>query len=119
MAGKKQTFREKHTAPILIGLMVLVAMVCLFLVVQISGLDNKPKWWPDQVGAQENAVRLENAISTQLTAIRPGDAQQWSVALTPAEINAWLEHRLRATVETHAGSNAWTNEIESVRVAVI
>ncbi len=114
------TLWQTHGTRVLVGLMVLVAAVCVVVVVQIRGLENKPRWWDQAWDVQdaEQAVQIENAISTQLTALRPIDAQQWSVALTPGEINTWLAHRLRATVETHAGEGAWPNGLDAIRVAI-
>ncbi len=119
MTRSQPTKRERYTVAAIISLMAVVALVCVVLVVMLSRLDHQPRWWPGGVESAEKAVQLENAISTQLTAVRPPESPRWTAALSASEINAWLEHRLRPTVETHAGADAWTNEIDAIRVSIL
>jgi len=96
--------------------MVLVAVVCVFVVIQLGGLDDTPLWWASETEGIDSAVRLENAITTQLTAVRKPGEERWSVAISEGEINAWLAHRLRPTLETHKGEAVWPEGLDSVRV---
>ena len=98
--------------------MLLVALLCVFVVVQLAGLNNTPEWWVNETPDNESAVRLENAITTQLTAIRKPGEERWSVALSEDEINAWLSHRLRPTIETHRGDDAWPDGLGALRVEI-
>lgn len=112
------SFWDKHTPKAIIAAMVLVALACVFVVIQLAGLNDTPAWWVHETNDRESAVRLENAITTQLTAVRqPGD-ERWSVAISEPEINAWLAHRLRPTIETHQGPDAWPAGLGSVRVDI-
>jgi hypothetical protein len=100
--------------------MLLVVVLCSALVLKLSGIDEVPKWWPSDSEATtpDQAVQLENTMTTQLTAVRQQDEQRWSVAFSANEINGWLAHRLEPTVKTHQGDDAWPSDLRSVRAAI-
>lgn len=108
-----------------VALMAVVFVVGLALMLMLSGLDEVPGWWreresirPGDAGVIERAERIENAITTQLTAVRDPDDPRWYAKVSDAQANAWLSVRLRETIETHLGADAWTEAIERVYVRI-
>lgn len=112
------SFWHTHATKLIVAAMLVVVLVCVLTVVQLAGLNDTPAWWVHEAGERESAVRLENAITTQLTAPRKPGEERWSVAISEDEINAWLAHRLRPTIETHRGENHWPDGLGSVRVDI-
>ncbi len=110
---------------IALGAMVLVLVAGALLIYMLSGLDEVPAWWnqremiqPGDAQVIERAERLENAITTQLTAVRDPQNPRWAVAVTDEQANAWLAVRLRETIVTHMGRDAWGDGVERVYVRV-
>lgn len=106
-----------------IALMGLTLVLGVVLIVMLSGLDEVPRWWrerdainPDDPAIVQRAERIENAITTQLTAVRSIDDPSWSVKLSDEQANAWLSVRLRETIITHMGRVAWDERVERVLV---
>src|SRR5690606_25346943 len=92
----------------------------------LSGLDGVPRWWKaaDSIRTGDAAViaraeHIENAITTQLTALRDPSDPRWAAAVTGEQANAWLAVRLGETVRTHLGADAWPEGIERVRIAIL
>lgn len=109
-----------------LGAIVLVVLTGSLLIFMLSGLDEVPAWWtqheairPGDAAVIERAERLENAITTQLTAVRSVDDPRWAVAISDEQANAWLAVRLRETVETHLGRDAWGDGVERVYIRVV
>lgn len=109
---------HRHAVRFIVAAIVLVSAVCVFVVIQLSGLNNEPDWWAHETDTLDSAVGFENAVTTQLTAVRTIGQERWSVAISEDEINAWLAHRLRPTIETHKGESIWPKGLESVRVDI-
>lgn len=108
-----------------VALMLVVFVVGMVLMLMLSGLDEVPGWWrqresirPGDAGVIERAERIENAITTQLTAMRDPDNPRWYAKVSDAQANAWLSVRLRETIETHLGDGAWTDGVERVYVRI-
>lgn len=110
-------------------LAVGAAIVCVLaggvLIYALSGLDESPRWWAgaDAIRAGDaevidRAERLENAITTQLTAVRDAGDPRWAAAITSEQANAWLAVRLRETLVTHLGEHNLPEGIERVRVGI-
>ena len=104
-----------------IALMVLVLTIGIALIAMLSGLDNVPSWWRehdsmriDDAEVITRAERIENAITTQLTAVRSGDDPRWNTKISDAQANAWIGVRLRDTIETHMGASAWDDRVEKM-----
>lgn len=65
-----------------------------------------PAWWGDRIDTggidpMSKALRFENAVATQVSAVRPARAgggeyasEEWSVSLSEADVNSWLSTRL-------------------------
>lgn len=108
------------------GAVVLSITLGGVLIFMLAGLDEVPRWWAQReatlisgdAGVIERAERLENAITTQLTAVRDAGGQRWAVGVNDEQANAWLAVRLRETVETHLGLDAWDESIERVYVRI-
>lgn len=83
-----------------------------------------PAWWAEVEATlpAEQAREFENAALTQLSAVRPeGGAAgeryrsgEWSVSISEADANAWLEHRLRGWAESQ--ELEWPGAVSKVRV---
>ncbi len=102
-----------------IALIAIVFVLGVVVIVKLSGLDNTPRWWmeldtqrADDAGVIERAERIENAITTQLTAVRSQDEPRWNAKISDEQANAWIMVRLRDTIETHMGADAWDDRVE-------
>lgn len=102
-----------------IALIAIVFVLGVVVITMLSGLDNTPRWWmeldtqrADDAGVIERAERIENAITTQLTAVRSQDEPRWNTKISDEQANAWIMVRLRDTIETHMGSDAWDDRVE-------
>lgn len=111
---------------IALGAMAISIVLGVVLIYMLSGLDEVPSWWsqremiqPGDARVIERAERLENAITTQLTAVRDPDDPRWAVGVNDEQANAWLAVRLRETIETHMGKDAWGDGVERVYVRVV
>lgn len=88
-----------------------------------------PAWWrsvrPSDPAVIEAARRFEEAVVSQLHAVRAdsgaGDgayrSEPWSVGLSPADINAWLNVRFPRWIEGRAGIDDWPAEVSQIQVA--
>jgi hypothetical protein len=106
-----------------IALMCLAVIGGVVIVSMLSGLDEVPTWWIDREGVRpgdalviEQAERVENAITTQLTALRDPQDPHWNTKVSDQQANAWLGVRLRDTIITHMGEDAWDDRVERVIV---
>jgi len=111
---------------------VLAVVACCAMVVfagiaikVIAGFNEIPAWWlqadaiqVDDQSVKQQAEELENAITTQLTAVRSVDDPKWSVAISIEQMNAWAVARLEDTIVTHRGEAGWPNWLSRVRVGV-
>jgi hypothetical protein len=115
---------------------IVVAGVVLALVGSITGVvittlaNAAPVWWRSVQVANEStrelAVHFENAVSNQLTSARPVAAdlapgerwrsEPWSVAIEPREVNAWLNARMPAWLESRGDLAQWPQELEELQV---
>lgn len=117
---------DRHAIGVAIGACASVVLIGSVLIVSIARLNHTPRWWTqveeistDRASVVEQAETLENAITTQLTALRDEDDPRWRVAINPEQANAWLEARLIDTITTHLGNQAWPSEVRAVRVGVL
>jgi len=116
---------SEHAAGLAIGACALSIALGGVLIFLLAGLDEVPAWWKhaDTIRAGDaeviaRAERLENALTTQLTAVRePGDPR-WATAIGDEQANAWLAVRLRETITTHLGVDKMPEAIERVRVGI-
>lgn len=109
---------HRHAERLIVAAIVLVVLLCVVVVIQLTGLKSEPDWWTHETDDLDAAVGFENAVTTQLTAVRTTGQERWSVAISEREINAWLAHRLRATIETHKGESDWPESLRAVRVDI-
>lgn len=105
-----------HSAIVLMSLTVIIGSVVIYM---LSGLDEVPRWWHERDAMNvadatiiERAERIENAITTQLTAVRDPENPRWNAKVSDEQANAWIGVRLRDTVITHMGEDAWDNRVE-------
>ena len=124
-SSKVQTWADDHVITLAAGVCAAIVVVGILLIVAVGRLSNVPSWWQqaDRVRALDEATirqaeQLENAITTQLTMVRDTDNPHWSVAINPEQANAWLAVRLKETIVTHQGEDAWPSEIEQVRIGI-
>ncbi len=89
-----------------------------------------PTWWRSVNTAasatQELGVAFENAVSNQLTRVRPADAslqpgerwqsEPWGIAIEPKEVNAWLNARMPGWLESRGDLEQWPDELEQLQV---
>jgi hypothetical protein len=115
-----------HFVHLAIGSCVLVLTLGVVLIVALSGLDEVPSWWTQReeihagdASVIERAERLENTITTELTAVRDAANPRWTRSVSDEQANAWLSVRLRKTIETHMGEDAWNNSVERVYVRIV
>jgi hypothetical protein len=101
--------------------MSFVFVLGVVVIVMLAGLDNTPRWWAqldtqraDDASVIERAERVENAITTQLTAVRDPDDPRWNAKISDQQANAWVKVRLRETIVTHMGEDAWDNRVEQM-----
>ena len=106
-----------------IALMCLTLIGGITIVYMLSGLDDVPAWWQQREGVRpgdalviEQAELVENAITTQLTAVRDLENPQWNTKVSDEQANAWIGVRLRDTIITHMGEDAWDERIDRVIV---
>ena len=116
---------EARFVHLAIAAMLLVVVIGVFLIFMFSGLDEVPAWWrqresirPGDPAVIERAERIENAITTQLTAVRDPKDPRWFSRVSDEQANAWLSVRLRDTIETHLGRDAWPQGLERVYVRI-
>ncbi len=117
---------DAHAAGLAIGVCALSVLLGGVLIHALSGLDEVPSWWADADAINPGDARviaraehIENAITTQLTAVRDPDDPRWAAAVTGEQANAWLAARLRDTVRAQLGEDAWPGGVERVRVAIV
>ena len=110
---------------IALGAMAVVLVLGSVLIFMLSGLNEVPGWWRERESIQpgdasviERAERIENAITTQLTAVRDPEDPRWFSKVSDEQANAWLSVRLRDTIETHLGRDAWRDGLERVYVHI-
>lgn len=102
-----------------VALMVLCVAMGGLLIYMLSGLDEVPRWWYERdamnvadAAVIERAERIENAITTQLTAVRDPQDPRWNAKVSDEQANAWIGVRLRETIITHMGEDAWDGRVE-------
>jgi len=116
---------EHHAIGVAIGAALATIVLGVVLIIGVARINDVPAWWIqaqesmlDKSATRQQAERLENAITTQLTAIRSEDDPRWTAAITAEQANAWLDARLVDTVVTHMGPEAWPRKIERVLLSV-
>ena len=79
-----------------------------------------PAWWApvarDAPGALDTARALEQGIAGEVTKVRGAGAQEWSVRVRSADLNAWLGARLPQWLE-HDRSLPWPEGVGAVQAA--
>lgn len=117
---------DRHAAMLAIGACGVLILIGVLVIRVIGGFDGVPGWWKkidavhtDRAVLVDQGERLENAITTQLTALRDPQDSQWATAMDSDQINAWLETRLVQTIQTHQGNDAWPDEVGRVRVEIL
>lgn len=108
--------------------LVLVALGTLAWIWGSALTRSSPSWWrtvrTDDPRVIESARLLEEAVVRQLYEIRPHDGESdryaskpWSVALSPADMNAWLNVRFPRWIEGRGGIDEWPGEVRQLQVA--
>jgi len=122
---KIQNLVSGHAIGLATGGSLVLIVFGIVLIVAVGRLNDVPDWWTraDSFDAKssatiERAEELENAITTQLTMVRDVDDPRWSVGINPEQANAWLGARLKETILTHQGEDAWPGEIDRVRIGI-
>ncbi|MFG0246991.1 MAG: hypothetical protein ACF8MF_13160 [Phycisphaerales bacterium JB052] len=120
-----QSVAHAYFVHIALGAMAIVLVLGSVLIFMLSGLNEVPGWWrereliqPGDASVIERAERIENAITTQLTALRDPEDPRWFSKVSDEQANAWLSVRLRDTIETHLGHDAWRDGLERVYVHI-
>jgi hypothetical protein len=115
----------RHAVAVAMGASATLIALAIVVLIALGGFNNTPGWWgrvdtinPADPQVIEQAERFENAITTQLTAMRDQEDPKWAVAITQEQANAWLAVRLVETINTHMGSDAWPEHVMWVRVEI-
>lgn len=100
--------------------MIAVVLLCVLTLIQLSKLNNIPDWW-SQLDSNPNiteqtGIELENRITSALTRVRPVGEEDWTAAIDQDQLNAWLAHRLRDTLESFQNDAA--DSIGAVRIDI-
>lgn len=118
-------FIDRHAIVLAIGACAFLILVGILTVVMVTRLNHVPAWWSqldtiivNDSTVVEQAEHLENAITTQLTAVRDPADPRWTAAINPDQANAWLEARLIETITTHLGDDAWPSEVQRIRIGI-
>ncbi|MBL0921410.1 MAG: hypothetical protein IBJ10_04690 [Phycisphaerales bacterium] len=98
-----------------LGLAACVVMVVAILaVVASSAAGREPAWWTlaahDPATVGRLAERVENAVVSEIHRGRE-DGQEWSVALSPEQANAWIADRLPKWIDHGAGKHTEKPEV--------
>lgn len=103
---------------------LLIAAVVVLAVTGVSLTRGTPRWWDDAArGDEALALAFENAVLTQLSAVRPSEegrtdrSAPWRVALSEADINAWLTHRLPGWLANQNEAFEWPRRVREIRAA--
>lgn len=83
---------------VLLGLgLSIVVVVAILAVVAMNAAAREPAWWTlaahDPETVSRLAERVENAVVSEIHRGRT-EGQEWSVALSPEQANAWIADRL-------------------------
>lgn len=83
---------------VLLGIVLSVVAVAIILAaVAFNAAAREPAWWTlaahDPETVSRLAERVENAVVSEIHRGR-ADGQEWSVALSPEQANAWIADRL-------------------------
>lgn len=101
--------------------MAVAAIAPVFIIWQLSGLDNTPGWWKaldnNPLNTEQSGIELENRITTALTRVRLPEDSDWNAAINQDQLNSWLTHRFRETVHSFT-DDTWIDEIGEVRIAI-
>lgn len=107
---------------------VLLASGLGLLATLLAG--SAPTWWRSVNAAsdstQQLAVAFENAVSNQLTQVRPAASdlapgerwrsEPWGISIEPREVNAWLNARMPAWLESRGDLSQWPPKLEELQV---
>jgi hypothetical protein len=100
--------------------MIAVVILCTLTLIQISKIDNTPSWWTNLDNnpsiTEQAGIELENRITSALTRVRPIGEEEWTAAIDQDQLNAWLAHRLRETLESFQNDSA--DSIGEVRIDI-
>lgn len=110
----------------------VLALAALFLFCLYALTHAAPAWWrsrrPADPAAVKAAEEVENGLVTQFSSVRPGDpkfeprpgqswqSEKWSVSLSEADANAWLNERLRKWITTQDPKARWPEEVQEIQV---
>lgn len=100
---------------VLVGLALsLVAVVGILGVMAVGAAAREPAWWTlaahDPETVSRLAERVENAVVSEIHRGRV-EGQEWSVALSPDQANAWIADRLPKWLAHAAGEPVGTPEV--------
>lgn len=113
----------------------IFALTALFFFTAYSLTHAAPAWWrsrrPADAAAVKAAEEVENGLVTQFSSVRPGDpkfeprpgqswqSEKWSISLSEADANAWLNERLRKWITTQDTKVRWPEEVQEVQVEMV
>jgi len=111
------------------------ALVAFFFFTLYALTHAAPAWWRSRRPADPVAIKaaeeVENGLVTEFSSVRPGDpkfqprpgqswqSEKWSVSLSEADANAWLNERLRTWITTKDSKVRWPEEVQEVQVEMV
>jgi len=122
-----RSYNRRRRVVVVSGVLLAAVLTPAIVVVALSKLE--PSWWPgpsaDSAVTAAQAESLENAALAQASLVRPGGAtatvetwfsEPWSVAISEADANAWLESRLPQWIANRHHDAAWSKQFADVRL---
>lgn len=107
---------------------LLVAGVTCGVALAMTLADQAPVWWRtvrrDDPKTVARGIEVENRTGNLIYRVRPADAaiadryqsEVWTVNLSAAEANAWLNARLPGWLASQWEENVWPSEMSEVQV---
>jgi hypothetical protein len=107
---------------------LLVALVTCAVAMAATLADQAPAWWRSVRGDDPKTLAIgidvENRTGNTLYKVRPGDAEVagryqsevWTVHVSAAEANAWLNARLPGWLRSQWDDQTWPSEMSEVQV---
>lgn len=113
----------------------MLALAAFFVFSLYALTHAAPAWWrsrrPADPAAVKAAEEVENGLVTQFSSVRPGDpkfeprpgqswqSEKWSVSLSEADANAWLNERLPKWITTRDPKVRWPEDVREVQVEMV
>jgi len=113
------THPRRRARRVVIGVGLVLGAIVLALGVSAWLAQCDPEWWPPKEAGAPAAESFENAVVTQLSAVREADAKgdaAWGVSLSEADVNAWLAHRLEPWLTNRDENFRWPQSVSPLSV---